>query len=168
MNDFTISVQLTQKNLKDFYSDSLLKFKPFYTQKIFSVTCFSIVVPAIYFSSGYYQDTISDTCFSILAICPVFILLVSYRTIKQGEKVYKSNVKLQHEICYTFNNEEIRSRGYNFEGTYKWPEINKVISSKKFLLIYCSVANVLIIPLNDLTPEQVNQIQLWQTNIATT
>ena len=164
MKEFRIIVLLTKNDIKDFYLGSLTKYRPYYTTRIFWVLCFSIVAPVVYFSrlSVQHQDTIMNALYGVIAIFPVFIAMVVYRCLKLANEVYASNIKLRHEVTYTFNADGIASSGYNFDSVYKWPEIHKMMSTKKFLLIYSSAANAMIIPASYLTDAQTGQIKQWQ------
>ena len=155
MEEFTIKATLTQKDIVDFYYNRTVK-NPLYII-LFFCGIYNLLFGIItIFNKELYSSPNDNNPFLFSGgLFMVFILLFLYFVKWRARKFYKSNIKIQREIIYTFNDDELAYKGYNVIAKYKWSELPKLKITKKMIIIYVANLEALLIPKQLFTETQI-------------
>ncbi len=156
MDSFIINTTRQQKDIEKYYLANFNK-QPIYII-LFIIGILHIFV-GIFKFFGITLFYISGDIFTNIGtgiIFLFFLFYVRYKIIQSAKKIYTSNIKLQHEIEYEFSDDGLKTKGYNFEASYKWNELNKIKIIKDVAVIYTSNLQGLIFLKEDFTDEQLN------------
>jgi hypothetical protein len=89
----------------------------------------------------------------------IFLLLLPALAVFSLLKQFRSNVSLQHEITYSFNEEGMQLQGRTFKAEFQWMHIIKQKEAGKFLILYHSKKSGNFIDKTKLTDEQIRWIK---------
>ncbi len=154
MEEFTIKATLTQKDLEYFFYNRTVK-NPLYII-LFFCGLYNLLFGIItIFNKELYTSPDNTNPFLFSGgLFMVFILLFLYFVKWRARKFYKSHIKLQREIIYTFTDDALTYIGYNVMAKYKWSELPKLKITKSMIIIYVANLEALLIPEKLLTDNQ--------------
>ena len=99
---------------------------------------------------------------AVLAICVFYALAfmpaLQYWGVRKSVLSNPSANQAQH---YTVSEEGIRNHGLGVEVTLSWDKVVRIHESKSFLLFYISKYVAYFIPLNLLSPSEIEEIKQW-------
>ena len=154
MQDFTITTRMTTKEYASVMFFGLYKKPGFIIASI--VGLFLFVTPILNYLkiSDYYtySTTIDFILGLLLLFSPALITLIAVRQ-------FNSNPNLQHNIKYTFSENEMKVEGKTFKGEFLWTHIIKQKEIGKFLILYHTKRMGNFVDKTKLTPGQLQFIK---------
>ena len=154
MEAFSVITQLT----KEQYSRLVLRqtYKQVYVRylTIVGVIIFlTSILELLHIIHIYSETPVFQFIFGLLVL--TFPLLI----MSQSKKAYDSNQKLQHDIKYTFREENINIQTFSSYGTFDWSNIIKTEEIGNYLFLYSGKTAAEIIEINKLSKEQLDYIK---------
>jgi hypothetical protein len=154
MENFSITTRLTEKE----YAKAtllLLYRKPIVIVE--SLVGFYLIVAA-----GFHSLRLIDLYSDVPVVgilLGIFFLLLPAIAVFSLLRQFRSNVSLQQEITYSFNEAGMQVQGQTFKGEFQWIHIIKQKGAGKFLILYHSKKSGNFIDKTELTDEQLRWIK---------
>jgi YcxB-like protein len=154
MEKFSITMRLAEK---DYAKATLLLL---YRKPIVIVESFAglYLIAAACFDNLRLIDLYSDLP-GVGILLGIFFLLLPALAVFSLLRQFRSNVSLQHEITYTFNEEGIQIQGRTFKAEFEWINVIRKREVGKFLILYHSKKSGNFIDKTKLTDGQLQWIK---------
>ena len=98
---------------------------------------------------------------ALFGVCVLYALcvmpLLQYLAVR---KYFRTNPSVSQQQNYTISEKGVRNFGKGVDASFGWEKI-WVRETKHFLLFYISKNNAYFIPLDILSPSEIDQIALW-------
>lgn len=157
MTSFTVNIIISRKLFKNFQVAYMNRFRPLYRTTGFwagvVMLAMAIISPIVTRLSGN-QDG-EDRFILVFLFFPLFMILVRYLVYYKAGKTYDSNAKLQRPIQYTFDEQQVKLKGENFETIYPWSEAKKLKKTKDFIALFVTNTAAVIIPCDQVSDDEI-------------
>ncbi len=156
MTEFLANIIISRKQYKDFSIGAAHKFRPLYAQPGFWIM---VLLPllGLYVLLNPIRDPEGKTipyaffCFGFPAAMLLQRVLAPYK----AGRAYDNIAHISKPVEHIFNEQQVKLKGHNFEKIYPWSEATKLQETKDYLLLYMNKTNIILLPMTELTDEEV-------------
>ena len=118
-----------------------------------------VIIMAMYLLLGVVAQSPDYFDKSMLVFPLIYFVALPALMAFSAARIYKKSPALQHGITYTFSEENINASTDGSRGIVEWRNIFKRQEIRGYLYLYPSRTNMYIIPLQSLTPAQLDWVK---------
>lgn len=153
-NPITISVNLTDDDLVDFYEHNarrgiLMKMVIAFALLVFAAQVIHILADPMALYDGAWQW--------LLAVVALFLMMY-YSNRYNAKKAYKMNPRLRESHYYIISEDNIHIKGGSFDTVFQWDKLYGMTESRKCFFIWLSKDSAQIIPKRDMLAGEIVEV----------
>ena len=150
-----VKVQLTEKDLEDFYAH--LSRKSISMKLVIAFGLLVFVAQLIRIIAD--PNALEGAVMWVLIVIFLFAMMI-YSNKYNARKASRHNKKLFEEYTYSINDKQIHIKGKSINTTLLWEKLHKVTESKTAFFIWLNKKNAQIIPKRDLSDDEIEVIRI--------
>lgn len=150
-----VKVQLTEKDLEDFYAH--MSNKSISMKLVIAFGLIVFVAQLIRIVAD--PNSLEGAIMWVLIVLFIFGMMI-YSNKYNARKASRHNKKLFEEYIYSINDKQIQIKGKSLNTTLLWEKLHKVTESKNAFYIWLNKKNAQIIPKRDLSNEEIEVIRI--------
>ena len=157
-NSLRLSVQLTEKDLRDF-----LFYKLYHRPGVIIFLLFLVLIMGVILAMGTGTEAIQWTPGGIpfLVLVIVFVVVIPVAIIRSGRKTIHQDPAFAGPSHYHFSPENIYIQGPNYTATLNWDQIKRAKETKSWFLLYLNRFTAHIFPKDQLTQAEIRQFRTF-------